>query len=107
MTAKRPRNRTKNPDILKRSGERGTQLPSSEDILVTEALESPKERLATSFFAYSHQTFIYDVVARRICWDCFNRLSIAEILDAPWVCLKDSIEATQSISELKQRIGGK
>jgi hypothetical protein len=55
-----------------------------------------------SFFAYGIQTLAYDVVARRICWDCINRLSAAEILNALRVSRKDSIEAAQSISELKK-----
>jgi len=60
-----------------------------------------------SFFSYGFRTLTYDVVVRRICWDCCERLSAAEILNALRIRRKDSIEAAQSISELKQPSGGK
>lgn len=54
-----------------------------------------------SFFAYGYQSFAYDVVARRICYDCFSKLSVIEILRILRVSLKDSVEAELFIRESK------
>jgi serine/threonine protein kinase/Tfp pilus assembly protein PilF len=51
-----PKCETNNPDTLKFCGECGTQLPSIEDIEVTETIETPKEELTTgSTFAGRYQ----------------------------------------------------
>ncbi len=56
MTIKCSKCQTDNPDTLKFCGECGTQLPSSEDIAVTETIEAPKEELTTgSSFAGRYQ----------------------------------------------------
>ncbi len=56
MTIKCSKCQTDNPDALKFCGECGTQLPSSEDIAVTETIEAPKEELTTgSTFAGRYQ----------------------------------------------------
>ncbi|MDH4218821.1 MAG: protein kinase [Candidatus Aminicenantes bacterium] len=47
MSNKCPKCNTNNPDTLKFCGECGTQLPSLEDIDVTETIEAPKEELTT------------------------------------------------------------
>ncbi len=46
MSVKCPKCETNNPDSLKFCGECGTQLPSFEDIEVTETIEAPKEELS-------------------------------------------------------------
>jgi serine/threonine protein kinase/predicted Zn-dependent protease len=56
MSIKCPKCNTDNPDTVKFCGECGTQLPSSEEIEVTETLETPKEELTTgSTFAGRYQ----------------------------------------------------
>jgi serine/threonine protein kinase/tetratricopeptide (TPR) repeat protein len=47
MSVKCPKCQHENPDTLKFCGECGTQLPSLEDIEVTETIEAPKEELTT------------------------------------------------------------
>ncbi len=56
MTNTCPKCNTNNPDTVKFCGECGTQLPSIDDIEVTETLETPKEELTTgSTFAGRYQ----------------------------------------------------
>jgi serine/threonine protein kinase/Tfp pilus assembly protein PilF len=56
MSKKCPKCNTDNPDKLRFCGECGTRLPVSEDIEVTETLETPKEELTTgSTFAGRYQ----------------------------------------------------
>jgi serine/threonine protein kinase len=51
-----PKCSTDNPDTLKFCGECGTQLPTPDDIEVTETIEAPKEELTTgSIFAGRYQ----------------------------------------------------
>lgn len=47
MTIKYSKCNTNNPNVVKFCGECGTQLPSLEDVEVTETLETPKEELTT------------------------------------------------------------
>jgi len=72
-----------------------------------EAEDNPKKcdsckMKKTPYAAYGKQTFTYDVVARRVCLDCFNALSIEEIMKALRVSNADSMEAFQEISEWKK-----
>jgi len=56
MDIKCPKCSTNNPDTVKFCGECGTQLPTLEDIAVTETMEAPKEELTTgSTFAGRYQ----------------------------------------------------
>jgi serine/threonine protein kinase/tetratricopeptide (TPR) repeat protein len=56
MSNKCPKCDTDNPEAVKFCGECGTQLPSLEDIEVTETMETPKEELSTgSTFAGRYQ----------------------------------------------------
>ena len=56
MSNKCPKCETNNPDTVKFCGECGTQLPSLEDVEVTETIETPKEELTTgSTFAGRYQ----------------------------------------------------
>ncbi|MGD2246118.1 MAG: protein kinase [Candidatus Aminicenantes bacterium] len=56
MAIKCPKCDTDNPETVKFCGECGTQLPSSEDIQVTETMETPREELTTgSTFAGRYQ----------------------------------------------------
>jgi len=57
-----PKCETNNPDAVKFCGECGTQLPSLEDIEVTETMEAPKEELDIKnedAFKSLHQNFCY------------------------------------------------
>jgi hypothetical protein len=45
MSVKRPKCQHENPDTLSFCGDCGTQLPTLEDVEVTETIEAPKEEL--------------------------------------------------------------